>query len=167
MQAAGSSETAEFIPDCMATLSRRHSFSYSFVHSVQYSIYWKQWYSSFCGTATICVGPGCLQASLSHGFGGLAVLCAVSDCDICCRCVCVCACVRVRERERDFHREMESFIFIYIGAAQSLGLGKYSCAAFSKTVHRVAWVVTWMIVEKKQLFLVCHCSALMLSWGEC
>ena len=44
--------------------------------------------------------------------------------------------------------------------------GKVFMCHFSKTVHRVAWVVTWMIVEKKQLFLVRHCSALMLSWGE-
>jgi hypothetical protein len=35
--------------------------------------------SSFCGTAAICVGPGCLQASLCDGFGGLAVLAAASD----------------------------------------------------------------------------------------
>lgn len=79
----------------------------------------------------------------------------------------ICVCVYMWEREDHFHREMETFIFMYIRASQSLRWGKYSCAVFSKTAHWVAWVVTWMIVEKKQLFLVCRCSALTLSWGEC
>ena len=82
---------------------------------------------------------------------------------------CVCVFVRERERERKdhFHWEMETFIFTYLCFSVTWARKVLMCH-FSKTVHRVAWVVTWIIVEKKQLFLVRHCStALMLSWGEC
>ena len=86
-----------------------------------------------------------------------------------------CVCVFVREREREREREKGSFslgngnvhFHIYLCFSVTWARKVLMCH-FSKTVHRVAWVVTWIIVEKKQLFLVRHCStALMLSWGEC
>jgi len=84
-------------------------------------------------------------------------------------CVCVCACVHarvnvgVRVCEDHFHRGKGCVHFhIYLCFLVTWARKVFICH-FSKTVHRVAWVVTWMTVEKKQLFLVHHCTALMLS----
>jgi len=76
--------------------------------------------------------------------------------------VCVCVCVRERERESFSSGKGSVHFHIYLCFSVTWAWKVFMCH-FSKTVHRVAWVVTWMTVEKKQLFLVHHCSALMLS----